>query len=269
MNVISDKIASGARSFLMTEYKFLSVYIVVVASLLLALYTLKPPSDDRLDGARYSIAFLLGATLSAYAGWGGMRVATDANVRTAQAAKESGLSVALNVAFTGGSVMGFTVVGYALLGLSCLFVLLTLGYNGNTSETTRFIYAGEALAGFGLGSSSIALFARVAGGIYTKAADIGADLVGKSKNMYLHACCYRCDLCYSTGSSVVRRNMKHLQMALPTNTHTHIYTHTNALALSLAHTCMNVLYFSQHRQSGDGDSRRRPTEPRCDCRQCW
>jgi Na+/H+-translocating membrane pyrophosphatase len=107
-----------------------------------------------------------------------MAVATDANVRTTQAADAEGLAVALRVAFTGGAVMGFTVVGLGLMGLSIMFYLVTLGYDDAPLDL-RLIYAADSLAGFGFGASSIALFARVAGGIYTKAADVGADLVGK------------------------------------------------------------------------------------------
>jgi Na+/H+-translocating membrane pyrophosphatase len=105
-------------------------------------------------------------------------VATDANVRTTNAADKDGLNTALRVAFTGGAVMGFVVVGLGLFGVSLMFYLVSLGYDG-FSHTKKLVYAAEALAGFGFGASSIALFARVAGGIYTKAADVGADLVGK------------------------------------------------------------------------------------------
>mmetsp|Transcript_21727 Transcript_21727/g.60483 ORF Transcript_21727/g.60483 Transcript_21727/m.60483 type:complete len:802 (-) Transcript_21727:375-2780(-) len=178
MNKISDQIKSGARAFLVTEYKYLAGFVVVVFFALLALYSADPPSGDETDGIRYAACFLAGATLSAAAGWGGMSVATDANVRTTQAAEQHGLAVALRVAFTGGAVMGFTVVGLGLFGISLFFYLVTLGYPDDVFEA-RLIYAADSLAGFGFGASSIALFARVAGGIYTKAADVGADLVGK------------------------------------------------------------------------------------------
>jgi K(+)-stimulated pyrophosphate-energized sodium pump len=177
MNKISDQIKSGARAFLITEYKYLSFYVVVVFSILLLLYTLDPPTGNRTDGIRYAICFVVGASFSALAGWGGMTVATDANVRTTQAADKEGLAVALRVAFTGGAVMGFTVVGLGLFGLSLMYFLVTLGYE--VSDVDKLIYASDSLAGFGFGASSIALFARVAGGIFTKAADVGADLVGK------------------------------------------------------------------------------------------
>merc|ERR1711957_176745 len=143
------------------------------------LYSVDPPpkSDETIDGLRYSCCFLGGAILSALAGWQGMDVATDANVRTTQAADKKGLSVALRVAFTGGAVMGFTVVGLGLFGVSLLFYFMTLGRSGE--ESIQIVNAVDALSGFGFGASAIALFARVAGGIYTKAADVGADLVGK------------------------------------------------------------------------------------------
>jgi len=178
MNKISDQIKSGARAFLVTEYKYLTIYVIVVFGILILLYSIDPPTGDRTDGIRYGACFLAGAMLSASAGWGGMAVATDANVRTTQAADKEGLAKALRVAFTGGAVMGFTVVGLGLFGVSLLFFLVTLGY-GDASLTERLIFAADSLAGFGFGASSIALFARVAGGIYTKAADVGADLVGK------------------------------------------------------------------------------------------
>jgi K(+)-stimulated pyrophosphate-energized sodium pump len=137
-----------------------------------------PPSNDKTAGIRYSCCFLAGSTLSVLSGWAGMAIATDTNVRTAQAADKHGLAVALRVAFAGGAVMGFTVVGLGLFGVSLMFYLVTLGYGDNDLEQ-RLIWASDTLAGFGFGASSIALFARVAGGIYTKAADVGADLVGK------------------------------------------------------------------------------------------
>jgi len=178
MNEISDKIKSGAKAFLRTEYKYLSLFVVVFFALLLILYTLEPPSGDKIDGVRYACSFLAGAFLSALTGWLGMIVATDANVRTTQAADKQGLAAALLVAFTGGSVMGFAVVGFGLLGLSFMFCLVSLGY-ADANTTTRFTFAGDTIAGFGFGASSIALFARVAGGIFTKGADVAADLVGK------------------------------------------------------------------------------------------
>uniref|UniRef100_A0A6U0K3A5 H(+)-exporting diphosphatase n=1 Tax=Minutocellus polymorphus TaxID=265543 RepID=A0A6U0K3A5_9STRA len=179
MNKLSDLIASGARSFLKTEYFYLSFFVSVFFVFLVALYSADPPTaaNDRLDGIRMGGCFLAGAGLSALAGWLGMAVATDANVRTTQAADKEGLAKALRVAFTGGAVMGFTVVGLGLFGLSLFFYLMTI--NRDEDERLALVYAMDSLAGFGFGASSIALFARVAGGIYTKAADVGADLVGK------------------------------------------------------------------------------------------
>ena len=180
MNKLSDQIASGARAFLKTEYYYLSFFVAAFFLFILILYTVDPPTPvaTRLDGLRMGSCFLAGAGLSALAGWGGMAVATDCNVRTTQAADKEGLSKALRVAFTGGAVMGFTVVGLGLFGLSIMFYLMTLNRMGST-QNEDLTYALDSLAGFGFGASSIALFARVAGGIYTKAADVGADLVGK------------------------------------------------------------------------------------------
>jgi K(+)-stimulated pyrophosphate-energized sodium pump len=178
MNSISDKIKSGSRAFLLTEYKYLFYYMIVVCAALILLYSLDPPSDNHTDGIRYGGCFWVGASLSILAGWCGMMVATDCNVRTTQAAQKEGLSRALKVAFSGGAVMGFTVVGLSLSGLSIMFYLVTLGYDGKPLAQ-RLILGADAISSFGFGASSIALFARVAGGIFTKAADVGADLVGK------------------------------------------------------------------------------------------
>ncbi len=167
MQEIAAQIQEGALAFLRAEYKVLSIFVLVVAGLLAAAYAGDP---DR--GWQIALAFVSGAVCSAAAGWAGMRVATNANVRTTAAAR-TGLAPALNVAFSGGAVMGMTVVGLATIGLGVLYVLFrgALGW-----ELTRTI---NVLTGFSMGASSIALFARVGGGIYTKAADVGADLVGK------------------------------------------------------------------------------------------
>jgi K(+)-stimulated pyrophosphate-energized sodium pump len=179
MNSISDKIKSGSRAFLVTEYKHLSVFVGVFFAILLVLYTVDPPvQGNRTEGIRYAGSFIVGASLSAGAGWCGMSVATDCNVRTTQAADQLGLAAALRVAFAGGAVMGFTVVGFGLVGVSLIFYLVTLGYD-EADLPLKLQYASATLSGFGFGVSSISLFARVAGGIYTKAADVGADLVGK------------------------------------------------------------------------------------------
>jgi K(+)-stimulated pyrophosphate-energized sodium pump len=174
MKQISRYIAEGAMAFLKAEWKILGYFVVIVALLLGFMASTNPNSHWSI-----SIAFILGAILSATAGYIGMRVATKANVRTAQAARTS-LSRALKVSFTGGSVMGLGVAGLAVLGLGGLFIILKSIFapqaEVNSEEMLRTI---EVLTGFSLGAESIALFARVGGGIYTKAADVGADLVGK------------------------------------------------------------------------------------------
>jgi K(+)-stimulated pyrophosphate-energized sodium pump len=182
MNQISDKIKSGARAFLITEYTYLAYYVAVVFTVLLLLYTFDPPSGDKTDGIRYAASFVCGGLLSASSGWIGMAVATDTNVRTTQAAHADGLAVALRVAFAGGAVMGFTVVGLGLLGLSLMFLFITYGY-GNADDgdslELRLVYASDAIAGFGFGASSIAIFARVAGGMFlSKAFATGVLWIG-------------------------------------------------------------------------------------------
>ncbi|MXW71694.1 MAG: sodium-translocating pyrophosphatase [Acidobacteria bacterium] len=165
---IAAAIREGAMAFLRREYSVLAVFAVVVAVLL---YVANLGGGTELVG----LSFLIGALCSAVAGWFGMRVATAANVRTANAARDS-IAPALRVAFAGGSVMGMSVVGLGILGLSGLFLLYTrvLLVGGDLQGQIL-----QVLSGFSLGASSIALFARVGGGIYTKAADVGADLVGK------------------------------------------------------------------------------------------
>ncbi|MXX87337.1 MAG: sodium/proton-translocating pyrophosphatase, partial [Acidobacteria bacterium] len=165
---IAAAIREGAMAFLRREYSVLAVFAVVVAVLL---YVANLGGGTELVG----LSFLIGALCSAVAGWFGMRVATAANVRTANAARDS-IAPALRVAFAGGSVMGMSVVGLGILGLSGLFLLYTrvLLVGGDLQGQIL-----QVLSGFSLGASSIALFARVGGGIYTKSADVGADLVGK------------------------------------------------------------------------------------------
>ena len=178
MKEISNYIAEGAMAFLRAEWKILGYFVVVVALLLAFMATRNPHSHVLI-----AVAFVIGAVLSALAGYIGMSIATKANVRTAQAARTS-LSKALNVSFTGGAVMGLGVAGLAVLGLGGLYLVLKAYFVGNleagsaafNAEMLRTI---EVLTGFSLGAESIALFARVGGGIYTKAADVGADLVGK------------------------------------------------------------------------------------------
>ena len=154
MNEIAKYIHEGAMAFLKREYRVLVVFAIVLTIAIAV----------GLNSIGTAISFVVGALFSVLAGFFGMQVATKANVRTAYAAKESGMNKALSVAFSGGAVMGMSVVGLGLLGVSILYLI----YDDATIIT-----------GFGLGASSIALFARVGGGIYTKAADVGADLVGK------------------------------------------------------------------------------------------
>ena len=178
MKEISTYIAEGAMAFLKAEWKILGYFVVIVAILLGVMAQANPHSHWSI-----AIAFAVGAVFSATAGYIGMRIATKSNVRTAQAAKTS-LSKALSVSFTGGSVMGLGVAGLAVLGLGSVFIILYMqfvsGYTTGTPEyAAGMVRAIEVLTGFSLGAESIALFARVGGGIYTKAADVGADLVGK------------------------------------------------------------------------------------------
>jgi len=165
------QVKSGAKAFLKAEYRYLAVFVVLLTVILLAMYWVKPIYDDSMDGVRIAVAFFFGAFLSASAGYLGMMVATDGNSRTTAACASGTLNDGLTVAFTAGAVMGFTVVGLGLFGVSAMYWALNAG--------TTPPQALQLLSGFGFGASSIALFARVAGGIYTKAADVGADLVGK------------------------------------------------------------------------------------------
>ena len=172
MKEISTYIAEGAMAFLKAEWKILGYFVVVVAFLLGFM-------ASKNEGSHWTIAlsFVVGAVFSATAGYIGMRVATRANVRTAQAAKTS-LAKALHVSFTGGSVMGLGVSGLAVLGLGGLFLIIKHFFSPD-GDPVGMLRTIEVLTGFSLGAESIALFARVGGGIYTKAADVGADLVGK------------------------------------------------------------------------------------------
>jgi K(+)-stimulated pyrophosphate-energized sodium pump len=174
---LAGYIAEGAMAFLKAEWKVLAIFAVVAAALLAFSGTLVETSSPVI-----AISFLIGAVLSATAGYFGMNIATKANVRTTQAARTD-LKGALKVAFTGGTVMGLGVAGLAVLGLGSLFILFyniyVVNVAGATVNGAAMEKAIEVLAGFSLGAESIALFARVGGGIYTKAADVGADLVGK------------------------------------------------------------------------------------------
>ena len=166
MKQIGASIADGAMAFLKAEYRVLAVFVIAVAALLSIANSGKADSSPLI-----ALSFVVGAFASAFAGFLGMKVATKANTRTTNAARTS-LAQALNVAFTGGSVMGLSVVGLGVLGLGGLFIFYSSHFD--SMDVTL-----NVLSGFSLGASSIALFARVGGGIYTKAADVGADLVGK------------------------------------------------------------------------------------------
>ncbi|SIS93098.1 K(+)-stimulated pyrophosphate-energized sodium pump [Zobellia uliginosa] len=166
---IAKNIADGAMSFLKAEYKILAIFVLAVAVLLY----FKGSNEEGSNGM-VAVSFIVGAICSALAGFIGMKVATKANVRTTQAARTS-LGKALEVAFAGGAVMGLGVVGLGVLGLSGLFMIYQSIWPG--ADNLGLVL--NVLSGFSLGASSIALFARVGGGIYTKAADVGADLVGK------------------------------------------------------------------------------------------
>ncbi len=174
MKEISDYIYEGALAFLKAEYKLLT-FFVIGASIVLAIISQFVETTSIL----IVVAFIFGAIFSAFAGNIGMKIATKTNVRTTQAARTS-LPQALKVSFGGGTVMGLGVAGLAVLGLTGFFIILYNMFMGgawtNTDDMTKVL---ETLAGFSLGAESIALFARVGGGIYTKAADVGADLVGK------------------------------------------------------------------------------------------
>jgi K(+)-stimulated pyrophosphate-energized sodium pump len=170
MGTIATNIADGAMSFLKAEYRVLSIFVLSVAILLGA------TANAETSSPLVALSFVLGAICSALAGFIGMRVATKANVRTTNAAR-TGLSKALEVAFAGGAVMGLGVVGLGLLGLGTLIAVYSNMWGfGDVDQVNKVI---TVVTGFSFGASSIALFARVGGGIYTKAADVGADLVGK------------------------------------------------------------------------------------------
>jgi len=175
MQELADYIAKGAMAFLRSEWKVLSYFAIITGLLLAYSGTLVPDSDPII-----AISFIIGAFFSALAGYIGMNIATKANVRTTQAARTS-LAKALEVSFTGGAVMGLGVAGLAVFGLGSLFIVFMQVFvpEGIAVTGVEMKTAIEVLAGFSLGAESIALFARVGGGIYTKAADVGADLVGK------------------------------------------------------------------------------------------
>ena len=177
MKEIGGYIREGAMAFLAREYKVLAVFVVAVA---VALYFANRAQAE--SHGVMALSFVVGAVCSALAGFIGMRVATAANVRTTNAARTS-LNKALGIAFSGGAVMGMSVVGLALVGLGLLYIVYCVMFRGVAGDATTFVQQQtvvvNVISGFSLGASSIALFARVGGGIYTKAADVGADLVGK------------------------------------------------------------------------------------------
>ncbi len=177
MQELAGHIADGAMAFLKAEWKVLSIFVLFTAALLAYSGTVHTVNGKEIHSSWViCIAFIVGAVFSATAGYIGMRVATKANVRTTQAARTS-LKQALKVSFTGGTVMGLGVAGLAVLGLGGLFIVFLSLFAGLGANQVRT--AIEVLTGFSLGAESIALFSRVGGGIYTKAADVGADLVGK------------------------------------------------------------------------------------------
>ena len=176
MQTIGQWIADGAMAFLKREYSALAIFVVIVAALLAVSNSLVG-AEHQTNGL-IAVSFVLGAFCSALAGFIGMKTATAANIRTAAAARH-GLNEALQVAFAGGSVMGLAVAGLALLGLGGLFVVYLKMYPEAVAGGNATMLVLNILSGFSLGASSIALFARVGGGIFTKAADVGADLVGK------------------------------------------------------------------------------------------
>ena len=175
MRTLAGHISRGALAFLQAEWRALSYFVLIAAALLAYSGTLVPDSHPII-----AFSFLLGALFSGFAGWVGMHIATRANVRTTQAARKS-LSSAFKVSFKGGSVMGLGVAGLAVVGVGSLFIVFYQVFvpEGAALTGPEMRRAIEVLAGFSLGAESIALFARVGGGIYTKAADVGADLVGK------------------------------------------------------------------------------------------
>src|SRR5690606_1838586 len=170
MTHISEQIRKGAMAFLAREYKMLGIFVGVVA-VVLAL-ALDQADTEIHEGVLTALAFIVGALCSATAGYFGMKTATSANVRTTEAARH-GLPKALKIAFNSGATMGLSVVGLGLLGLISMYYLFQQVFSLETGAAL------DLLTGFALGASSIALFSRVGGGIYTKAADVGADLVGK------------------------------------------------------------------------------------------
>ncbi len=183
INEIASYIHEGAMAFMKRQYRIIIYFALGVAAVLSLVELIPSLNGAEGVGWKSAIAFLVGALFSGLAGWIGMHTATKANSRTTNAANMHGMSSALKVAFTGGSVLGVTVVGLGLFGLTALFFIFYWVYGGNSTDPTQqylaLTHAVHTVTGYGLGASLIALFGRVGGGIYTKAADVGADLVGK------------------------------------------------------------------------------------------
>lgn len=179
MQELAGYIADGAMAFLKAEWKVLSIFVAFTAVILAYSGTIHEINGVAMHSSWIiAVAFIIGAVFSATAGYIGMKAATKANVRTTQAARTS-LKQALKVSFTGGTVMGLGVAGLAVLGLGGLFIVFLQVFHVIAPNSVEMRTAIEVLTGFSLGAEFIALFARVGGGIYTKAADVGADLVGK------------------------------------------------------------------------------------------
>lgn len=180
---ISKHIHDGAMTFMRREYRLIVLFAIIIGILLASLGFIPALKDAEGIGFRAAISFVIGALFSGLAGWFGMFAATKANARTTFLAKEKGMSESLNVAFSGGSILGLTVVGLGLFGLTFLTIFFYFIYGGTSTDALiqyRALYdAINTIAGYGLGASLIALFGRVGGGIFTKAADVGADLIGK------------------------------------------------------------------------------------------
>ena len=174
---VASYIRSGAMTFLKREYKIIIIFVVIVAATLALLGLIPALNGAEGVGWQSSLCFILGAVFSALTGLIGMLIATKSNSRTADAVEEGGISGALKVAFSGGAVLGLSVVGFGLFGLAALSFIFSAGVGDNLADGLE--KAAKIVTGYGLGCSMIALFARVGGGIYTKAADVGADIVGK------------------------------------------------------------------------------------------
>ena len=194
MSTIANNIREGAMAFLAAEYKKLAIFVVVVAAILgYANHGMKDGAGNLISHGLIAVSFVVGAICSGLAGFFGMRVATAANVRTANAAQK-GLPPALDVAFSGGAVMGMSVVGLGVIGLGGLVMLFgQTDIIGGELTGGKLTLVLNVVSGFSLGASSIALFARVGGGIFTKAADVGADLVGKVRQGFQKMTTKPCD----------------------------------------------------------------------------